>query len=210
MNWYDAFPSSAPLNIFAAFGLLCLALGALWRSGTAGSKRLPYVLMAILMGVTGATLLATSTYLGLLQISFAEAVANGSDLPEKTAPIAILAHAATLAVLIGLMVTAILKRHIIAVAGMCTLAALACTSLCELIQFRLFTDDWALAVTVSWLLAIITLISFAVTVATVMIRAYGDRQHAKGYQAAVHEHRIVLGTPYADAVPAASQKTDAV
>lgn len=184
---YNA-PSTALVGLLAALGITGVAAIALWQSGTVGvQQRLKTVLSAIVLGITGITMLATTAHLALVQIDFAEKTKDDripSSLPE-TSLVALWAHLAVVVVLIVTLVIALQKRKAIGTAGAALLLAVSLATYADLGEYRVFQDSWALGITLGWFAVIVTFIAFVATVATVQIRAYGQRQFVRGQAAKI-------------------------
>lgn len=184
MSLFYNSPSTVPLGLLAAIATLAIAGATLWRSAVANARqRMTDTLMSVLLIVTGVAELATSAHLALVQVEFAS---NYSTSPKTAAP-AIWAQIFVMLVMVGLMITALLQRHAIAVATMATLAAMSAAVFTDLAMYRVFTDGWAIAISAGWILSVSAIIGLVATCATATVRAYGQKQFQRGQMAALDQ-----------------------
>jgi hypothetical protein len=179
------YPSGAITGLIAAAVLLVVAGITLWSSRT-GSSRLHHVLMAITLGVAGITMIIVSANLAATQIDFSEAANNRTygDLPHASTAGAVI-MGVVLVLLFGVIVDTIIRHKGMQLAGGVVAFFAVFTCFASNVQYIVFTDNWALAVTAGWLLTIVSLLALAVTAAVVQVRAYGVRQFDKGRMAAL-------------------------
>ena len=135
-------PSTAPVGLLAALSIIGLAGYALWQSGKAGlQQKLRAVLGAIVFGITGIAMLATTAHLALVQIDFTQRAADYAytDLPTTSA-IAMWVHLAVVLVLGAIVIAALEKRDVIRTATAALLFVVSLATFADLGEYRTLDD----------------------------------------------------------------------